>query len=186
MDPISMMMGATALVGIGMQLFGTEKSVDYSKQISAVQSQIYGVEQQENYQKYVQMLYQSQRQEIQNLRQVQQVRSASLAAGVSQGAQYGSGVKGGQSAASAEGGFNALGISQAVQTGSALYGLTSQETALNQMRTTIQGNLASAQGVQAFGSALTGASGAIGKLGGQATASNPFNTPFFQSGWGYQ
>ncbi len=184
MDPITMMMGATALVGIGMQLFGADKSADYSKQISAVQSQIYGVEQQENYQKYVQMLYQSQRQEIQNLRQVQQARSASLAAGENQGAQYGSGVRGGQSAASAEGGFNALGISQAVQTGNALYGLTSQETALNQMRTTIQGNLATSQGIQSLGAGITGASGPIGRMAGQFGSSSG-TPPSTGSGMGY-
>jgi len=124
MDPISMMMAASAVVGIGMQLFGTEKSVDVSKQISAVQSQIYGVEQQENYQKYLQMLYGSQRQEIQNLRTAQQVRAQALAGGVFDNAQYGSGVKGGEGGASAGGAWNNLGVSQAVQTGTALYGLT--------------------------------------------------------------
>jgi hypothetical protein len=175
-----MIMGITAAAGLATTLFGTTKSVDASQQAAGISGQIYGVEgqivgveQQENYQKYLAMLYGSKRQEMENLRKTQQSVASISSNAVNAGAQFGSEPNVGKGAAVAGGAFNSGGLLQSIQTGTAMYGLSNQITGLQETEAgyksqlaTAQGNIAAGQGIASFGSALTGASGPLGRLGG--------------------
>jgi hypothetical protein len=180
MDPVTAIMGITSLIGLGTSLFGTAKSVGASQQAAGISSQIYGVEgqivgveQQQNYQKYQAMLYGSQRQEMENLRKTQQSMAQVRSNAVNSGAQFGSEPKTGEGAAAAGGAFNTGGLLQSLKTGTAMYGLSNQitgfqetEAGLKSQLATAQGNVAAGQGIASMGSAITGASGPLGRLGG--------------------
>lgn len=196
MDPVTAIMGVTALVGLGTSLFGSSKASSANKTLAAESSQYYGLSQQiagvqiqENYQQYLAMVYGSQRQEMENLRKTQQqiarVSNAGMTAGG--GGFQTSAVGEGTGAAAAQGAFNTGGLSQSVQSGQAMYGLTSQQTMLQGQQAGIQsqmamaqGQVASAQGIQQLGAGIMQAAQPFGKIGGslyaQATAPNFFNS----------
>lgn len=168
MDPVSIIMGGMAIAGTLTSIFGANDAADTSKQIYGISQQIAGVEQQENYQKYLAMVYQNNRQQMEMLRKAQQVRSAAQAASLNAGAFYGSGRKGGEAQTSAQAGWNTEGLSLSLQTGTALYNNANQISALQAQQAGLQGRIASDQGQIAIGNAITGAAGPIGRLGGEA------------------
>ncbi len=100
----------TGLVGLGLSIFGMQKKVAAEKAGYAEQMQQAQLEMQVNQQRRLQMNLTSQRESMQNLRKVQQAQAAGLAAGVSKGAQFGSGVQGGQAQAAAQGAGEARNI----------------------------------------------------------------------------
>lgn len=114
------------IAGLGIAAFS-------QMQQSKAQSQVYqsdiataGLEEQINDQRRQQMNLTSQRQSIQNLRNVQQKQAMGEAAANAGGALFGSGYKGGQAQEAAQGAWNAEGISQNLQIGNAIFNLDNQ------------------------------------------------------------
>jgi hypothetical protein len=199
MDPITAIMGITALTGLGTSLFGSSSAVSANKTLAAESSQYYGlsqqiagVQQQENYQQYLSMIYGSQRQEMENLRKTQQQIARITSANANQGGagRQSSAEAAGTGAAAAGGAFNTGGLLQSIQSGQAFYGLTSQQTMLQGQQSgiqsqmaTAQGQVASAQGLQQLGSGIMQAAQPFGRIGGSLYAQ--MTTPnFFNSGLG--
>lgn len=230
MDPISAILGVTSLVGLGFKIAGTTSQVGaaqatasqlttlgYAKagvgaqearasaQYSGVQTgqqvQQIGYEQQVEQQRRVMMELSHQRQSMENLRQTQKMASYGKAAAANQGALQTSGYGGGQAQTEAEGGYNALGLSNSLETGRNVFDLNAlisgnrisqaySKLAFNTQQAGFQTQLsniggmesaaraqgaaaaATAQGESSFGSDLMSAAGPMSKL-----FSGPNKTP---------
>lgn len=178
MDPVSL-----ALAGIGMatSIFGGMESSRHAKQAAEISSKIAGVQQQQNAQRQQQMELQAGRAQLQNIRNTQRARSMGLTTAVNQGANFGSGLAGGQAQATSQGNYNALGISQNLEIGRNLFGLDNQISGYRQQLSDIQGAQATDQGIMSIGSAISGSAKMAGQLSqGIGTASSP------SSGGNYQ
>lgn len=169
---------AIGLVGLGSSIFGSASSAgsasQYSQQANALNSQIYGVQQQEaqteesvNAQKQQQMVLNNRRQQLENVRNTQRARATNLAAGVSDGAQFGSGLQGGQAAATDQGGVNALGLSQNLMIGNNLFSLDNtldqQKLAVTGLQSQLGQLTGNYQATQAQNSAYTSIGSSISK-----------------------
>src|ERR1700692_2085997 len=117
-------------LGAGLDIAGSMETSGAESSIANSSKTIAGLDQQVNQQRQLQMNLSAQRQQTQNLRNVQRAKSAGLVASTSSGASTGgqggaisSGFAGGQAQAGAQGGFNALGISQNQQIGNTIFGL---------------------------------------------------------------
>lgn len=158
-------MGAiTSLVGIGTSVYASEKEAGLSQQYYGLSQEISQTEGQENYQRYLAMIYGNNRQQMENLRKAQQTQAAAREASVGAGAQFTSAAAGAQSQISAQAGWNTEGLSQARQTGTALYNLSNQITGLQTQQAGIQTQMADWQGIAAIGQGITQAGQVIGKL----------------------
>lgn len=165
MDPISMAMGAVSLVGMGMSLFGTSKATAAAQQESAAVQKIDQLDIQVNQQRQQQMVLQANRQQLQNVRNVQLARSMALTSATSQGAQFGSGLQGGYGQIAGQGNTQKLATNQNLEIGQNIFSLDNQIDQQRMLEAQAQGNMATAQGMQALG-------GDIMKVGG----SNQFSS----------
>src|SRR5438045_747983 len=120
MDPLTLGIGA---ISLGMQLYGRFSGAGHASQFADLERQQAGLEQQINAQKKQQMELNGRRQLLEVYRNTQRLKAQGLAVGVSQGAQYGSGVAGGQAQISDQGAYNALGVNQNLQIGRNIFGL---------------------------------------------------------------
>lgn len=94
------------------------------------------------------------RQNMENLRNVQKAQAQTRAAGIASGSQYGSGVQGSLSAESAMGGRNAMQLGQDLSVGDQIFAQTKDIDQNKIQMANIQGQMASAQGLQSiFGGA---------------------------------
>ena len=173
MDPVSIGLG---LAGLGMQLFGGMGQANVASQQAQISAQIAGVsgnvatqEQAIQGQKQQQMTMEAQRSSLQNFRNVQQTKAAGMAAAVSGGAEFGSGIKGAQSAATDQGLYNQEGINQSFQTGTAIFGLNNKISAdkiqmaqLQSQSALLGGQAATDQGIASIGGALLKSGPTIG------------------------
>lgn len=153
----------------GMQLANTQS------QISQASQNIAQTEMQMNNVRLQQMSMNQQRQQMQNLRNLQRTRASGLSTAVSSGAQFGSGIKGAQGAASAEAGTNTLATSQNFQVGKDIYGLMNQQSMYEMQIAGLQGKAATQQGIMSMfggassvGSGMMGGAMSFGKLFGQS------------------
>lgn len=175
MDPIT---AAISIAGLGMSLFGTVKGAGVASQEAAVSQQITGLQQQENSQRQLAMQISARRQQTEIMRKTQMAQAQGLAAGVHQGAQFGSGVAGGQAQATSEGAFNLQGINQNLQIGEALFGLQNQITGKQGMMAGLQGQASTDAGIAAAGNSLMGsAKGLSGIIGNFTNTSNSILDP---------
>jgi hypothetical protein len=154
MDPISMAMGAVSLVGMGMSLFGTSKATAAAQQESAAVQQINQLDIQVNAQRQQQMVLQANRQQLQNVRNVQMARSMALTSATSQGAQFGSGLSGGYGQIAGQGNTQKLATNQNLEIGKNIFGLDNQIDQQRILEAQAQGNMATAQGMQSLGGDL--------------------------------
>ncbi len=155
MDPISLGIG---IVGLGLQLFGTSKAVDNSRQIAGVNRGIASDEQQINAQKQQAMELSARRMQLENLRNNQRLRAQATNAATNQGAQFGSGLQGGLAQIEDQSLFNMTGVSQNLEIGRNIFGIN---TDISQKKM----QLADLQGQQATNTALTSLGGALVKEG---------------------
>lgn len=179
--PVGMAIGAA--VGIGFQLFGASKSAAASQAYNAAQVQQIQTEEQ------VQTLQNQaanlgfQRQDMENLRKTQQAMAVGLARGVNQGAQFGSGVAGGQAETQSEGNWNKLGISNAKQTTNDIFALNKQINAQRIAQANAGMNVQTGQAYSSLGSGIINDLGAIGRLSsgfgnsGNPTSPGPYQAP---------
>lgn len=173
MDPISIGLG---VVGLGLKLFGGSEASDAAKHQAQISQQIAGDEQQINAQKSQAMELSAKRQQLENVRNVQRARSMALTSATSQGAQFGTGLPGGEAQAEDQGMFNALGINQNLMIGRNISGINDNISGLKGQMAGAQSSAASAQGLQSLGGALISSGPTIGAL--SKNAGSMFSTGF--------
>lgn len=153
MEPISATLG---LVGLGVSLFGGIMGASDASKAAGINQDIAAQEIGVNSQKRQQMVLNSRRQQLENMRNVQKSRSLGLTNATSDGSQFGTGLKGGQAAATDQGGVNALGFSQNLQIGQNIFALDDK---IDQDKS----QLAGVQADQAMWGAVAGAGSSISK-----------------------
>lgn len=195
MDPIT---GAIAIAGLGMQLFGaggamsaTSKEAGLASQESGLSQGITQLQMQENNQRQLAMQISARRQQTEIMRRTQLTKAQGLAAGVNQGAQFGTGVQGGQQSATSAGGYNLLGVNQNLEIGNALFGIQNQISNKQIAMSGIQGQMASLQGqasmfsgIGAIGGSLASSAGPLGNLLGNFFGNKQDPTANTQGGMG--
>lgn len=161
MDPISAGLG---IIGLGMNIFGGFSSAGEASKQAALSQQIGAQEQDINSQKHDQMMLSARRQQVENFRNVQRARAMGLNAAVSQGAQFGSGLQGGQAQATNQGYENDLGINQGVAIGNNIFADNSKISGLRSQISASQSSQATDQGIASLGSSLMGGAKTFGNL----------------------
>lgn len=157
-------------IGLAGSIFSGMQSGQYEQQAAAESMKQTQLDEQINAQRQQQMVLYSQRQEMQNYRNVQRTRAMGMAAAVNSGAQFGSGIAGGQSAASAEGAQNTRNLSQNLQIGQNIFGLTSQ---IDQSRIAQSQDLSNSYSAQGRGSIFSG----LGSFGADIMKAGQFLGP---------
>jgi hypothetical protein len=169
MDPISALLsGGFTVAGMGLQLFGAHQASQAEGQISGLQTQELQQEQAENNVRQQAVAMQAQRKSIQNVREAQMAAARSRAAGVSAGAQFGSGAKAGEQMASAGAAYNSETISQDLQSANQMFSIDRNINNLKMQMGAAYTSLSSAQGIESMGAGLAGGAGSLGKLFGSA------------------
>src|ERR1700721_3625446 len=172
-SPVGAIGGAVGAVGAGLSIAGANGEYSAQQSESNISQGTAALEEQINQQRMQQMVLTAQRQELQNYRNTQKARAMAVAAGVNQGAGTGSGVPGGGvssgvagglAGASATGAFNNLGITQNLQIGETIGGLTSNIDQNQIQMAQQQSKAATYAGLSSLGSSLSSASGGIGAL----------------------
>lgn len=161
MDPISLGIQA---VGFGLQLFGGSQQAEISKEISQASYDKAQREGNINDLKQQQVRLESQRMQMQNVRNIQRQRALATASATSQGAQYGSGLEGGLADVTNQGMFNMQGVNSALQTSNQIYTQNIGITQDNMKVASLQGEAASAAGMASLGGALMKAGPIIGQI----------------------
>lgn len=113
MDPLTLGIGA---VGLGMKLFGGFGASSATASAYAMQQQEAANEEKIEQQKQTAFEVQTRRSQMENFRNVQRARAQGLNASVTQGANFGSGIQGGQAANTDQGNVNNLGLNQNLMT----------------------------------------------------------------------
>ena len=155
MDPVSLGIG---IVGLGLQLFGTSKAVDNSRQIAGVNRGIASDEERINAQKQQAMELSARRMQLENLRNNQRLRAQATNAATNQAAQFGSGLEGGLGQIQGQSLFNMAGVNQNLEIGQNIFGIN-KDISEKKMQ------LATLQGQQATNTALTSLGGTLVKEG---------------------
>lgn len=163
MDPISLSLQA---IGFGLQLFGGMSQANTSKQIAQVSQDKAQHEMQINTLKQQQVRLEASRTQMQDVRNLQRARAMSLSSATTQGAQFGSGLQGGQADVTNQGLFNIQGVNQALQTSEGIYGHNQSITQDNSKIAGLQGEAATAQGISSIGGALMKSAPGIGSIFG--------------------
>ena len=176
MDPISIMMGVTSLIGAGTSLFGiggsmsaSKRAAEIAQQEAQVSGQIAQTEIGINTQRRQQMVLDVNRQQMQTLRNTQLARSMAVSAAVNQGAQFGTGIAGGTSQVASQGGQDTRNLSQNFQIGSKVFDLNDQIDKYKIQLASLGGQMASAQGDMAQSQGLTSLGAGI------MSAASPFS-----------
>lgn len=163
-------MGALGLVG---NLIEGSKASDYASQEAGLSMQNAGYEEQISSLRQRQMNLFGQRQQMENFRNVQKARAQGMAAAVSSGSQYGSGVAGAQSSESATGGRNQMQLGQDLSIGNQIFDWTGKIDQNKIQMARLQSQQASAQGMQSgfqgllqLGMGAMQAAGPIGMMAG--------------------
>jgi hypothetical protein len=166
MDPISIMMGATSLIGTGMSLFGSQGAAKVSAQEAQLSSQVEGYNIDINSQRQQQMNLEANRQQLQDIRNSQLARSMAQSSAVNQGAQFGTGLAGGYGQISGQTNTNLLGISQNRQIANNVFADTAAQDTLKMQMASLGGQAANYQGMASLGNSLTQASGPLSRMAG--------------------
>lgn len=158
-SPSALGSGAGGIFGLAGGIYSAIQGAGISKQETQVQQAEIGTQVQMDVQRRQAMELSAQRQQLQNVRNMQMARSMALSTSANQGAQFGSGLGGAYGSISGQAGNNNLGISQNLQIGENMFNLEGQ---LSQEK--IQ--MAGLQGDAATNSALGGMFSSVGKMGG--------------------
>jgi hypothetical protein len=146
----------------------------YAGQANQLNSQIFGVQSQEadtekavNAQRQQQMVLTNRRQQLENIRNTQRARAQGLNVATNQGAQFGSGLQGGQAAAQDQGGVNSTALDQNLRIGQNLFSLddtlNSQKLQVTGLQSQLGALTSNYQATQATNSAITGFGNSISK-----------------------
>lgn len=167
MEPIS---AGLAIAGLGLQLFGGFSASNDSKHLAEVQKGIASDEQRINDIKRQQNIFESNRMQLQQYRNIQRLRAQGTAAAVNQGASTGSGLQGGLAATQSSGLDNIQGILGGLSFSNTIFGVNNDISNKKMQIADIQSDLAEDQSWASLGGALVKNSGTIGGLGQDAFA----------------
>lgn len=196
MDPFTLAFAAISIGGKIGQMFTSSQQSDVAQQQAKLSQDEAQQELGINQQKQQAMELDASRRQMENFRNIQRARAQGVNAAVSQGAQYGSGLQGGQAAAQDQGQVNALGISQNLQIGRAIGQFNNnisndkmQNAALGGEMANLQGQSAMYGSIASIGSSLMGMgstpSNVMGSMGSFATkATNLFSGGSLSGGFG--
>lgn len=162
MDPLTLGIGA---VGLGMSIFGGVSASQHAEEAARVSGQIAGLEKDVNEQRRTAMELSSRRQQMEVFRNNQRQRAMASNAAVNQGAQFGSGLQGGLAQVQDQSMFNSLGISQNLEIGRNIFGLNDQISGYKAQLSSIQGSMATDQGLASLGGSITKGAGMLGQMG---------------------
>lgn len=179
MDPLTLGIGA---IGLGLKLFGGSQASGDASQIASYSAQNAVLEGQVNNQKQIAMNLSAHRQVLEDFRNTQRARAQGLNAAVNQGAQFGSGLAGGQATTTNQGLFNAQGVNQNLQVGNSIFGYDAQESNNNVQIANLKGQQSTAEGLSNLGGSLFSAAGTIGKMGQSVTGGSNNLGSFFMGG----
>jgi hypothetical protein len=172
MAAISSIIGA---IGLGTQIIGGIMGSSASSEAAGIQKQIAIQERLANEQRHKQMVLNSRRQQLEIVRNSQRARALALNNAVNQGAQFGSGLPGGQGQITSQEGNNLLSNYQNTQIGQNLFGIDSTISDYKMQLGQTQSDMATAQGIQSLGGALLKSAPTIGNI------TQGFNLPFSSS-----
>jgi len=167
----SLIMGATAAVGLGLQVAGSKKQVDASQQAAAAQTQMIKDQQAIEAQRNQLMQLEAKRKQMELVRSAQKSRSMSLATASNQGAQFGSGLQGAYGETSGQFNTQELAVGQNLQIGNNIFGLNANVSQDKIALAQAQGQAAIGAGLSSLGGSLVSSAGLIGKIGAGAFGS---------------
>lgn len=180
MDPLTLGIGA---IGLGLSAVGKFKASEDAGQMNALEKQQAGFEMAINGQKRQQMELNGRRSLLETFRNTQRLRAQAVQSGVSQGAQFGSGLAGGTAQVTAQGNYNAMNINQNLDIGRNIFGLNDQISGVKMKMSDVKTSLANDQAISSLGGAVLGSAGKIGDLA--SSAGSYFSDNSFQGNpWG--
>lgn len=152
-----------ALAGLGLasQAYGAYSQYQTSKKAAGVNQQIAAAEQNIENERHKQMVLNSRRQQVENIRNANLARSIALTTSVTQGANQGSGFFGGQAQISGMERYNSLGITQNQQIGDSIFGYNSQISQYKQQLAALGSENAFNQGISQLGGNLFNMAGSF-------------------------
>jgi hypothetical protein len=142
------------LAGLGIEALGTMEQSSAAKDVTQADINIAGIQQKENAQRQLAMQINARRQQTQQIRDAQLKQSQGLASATSQGAQFGSGLSGGQAQIAGQANYNLQGINQNLQIGNTLFDLSNQQSQQQIAKFQAQSAQASASGLSSIGGDL--------------------------------
>ena len=161
MNPLTIGFMAAGMAG---QIYGGIKQSKIAGEQAQVSEDVAQQEQGINAQKMQQMTLQAGRTQLENFRNVQKARAQGLTSATNQGAQFGSGLQGGQAQATDQGLYNALGINQNLAIGQNIAGLNDKISQDKMMMASLGGSSATAAGIASLGGAMVQMGPTIGNI----------------------
>lgn len=168
MDPFTL---AFAGIGLATGIFGGISSANNAKQQTQLSQQMVGTEMQENNVRQQAMQVQGQRQQLEVMRNAQRQRAMAVQAGVTQGAQYGSGLAGGTASVTDQATFGLQGINKNLEAGTQMFGLSNQLSEQRIQMAALGGQAATDQGISTLGGAIMKSAPMLGPLASYGTSS---------------
>lgn len=197
MDPFTLLIAGLGAIGSIAGGIGesetAQKEASIASQESGVSREITSLESAENSQRQLAMQINARQSMLRNARMTQLSMSQNLASAAASGAQFGSGLAGGEAQARTGGAFNQLGIQQNLDIGNTLFGIQSQITGNQMTMATMQGQQATLQGqgamfgaIASIGGSMLNAAGPGGRLLGNffGNANDPSVSGSTQGGMG--
>ncbi len=157
-SPVGMGMEA---VGFGLELYGGLQASKYAHQEAQIEKDKLANEQLQDNTRRAAMELSADRQQKEQVRQMQVSRSMQLAAGQASGGQFSSGLAGAQAGTSGQGNVNRLGISQSLQFGEKMFDLNDMLNSLKMSEAGIEAKKSDAAGISAIGGGLMKAGGMV-------------------------
>lgn len=171
--PTGLLIGA-AIVGVGLQAYGTNKSIHAAKDANAAQQQMIAAQMEQERIRRQAMELDARRKQVEILRQTQRARALSYATATAQGANTSSGVGGAIGQISGQGNWNALGVSQNLGLGEQMFGTNMALSQAKMGYANAQSEGATGAGLSSLGGSIVQSASAIGNLGGNMKAGSPF------------
>lgn len=168
MDPVSLITAGVSAAGFFTSLFGNDKrqggaelAAQGAREKAAASMEQARLEQQVEAQRMRAMEIDAKRKLRENVRNAQRMSMQAIATGVNQGAEFGTGIAGGQGQIAGEFGVNQLGITQNLEIGRNIFslnaGISQQKIRMAQAEGTIaqgQGQISEGQGLMQLGQSL--------------------------------
>lgn len=162
-DPVSLGISA---VGVGLQLYSGFKQSEQSKEIAQLSQQKAAEEQAINRIKLQQMEVEGRRMQLETIRNTQRARALSLSSAVTQGAEFGTGLLGGQAEIQNKGAWNLQGVDFGLMFGRDIAARNDNISALNARIAGVSGEMAESNSYGSLGGALIKAGPVVGQLAG--------------------
>ena len=155
---------AVAVIGAGVAGAGFFMSSSAAEEQARIQKQILAAQQQIENEKKKAMELDASRRTLEVFRGVQRAKSVAAANAVAQGAQFSSGLLGGQAQAQGEGNYALLGIGQNLQIGRQIFQYNKEITDLKGQLADANADAQIGAGLTSLGMSLMGNAGNIGKM----------------------